>query len=142
MPSLVDALNDPSKKPTIVEDCLKLIETEVKGKGLFIKAGYKTVSNFKPGFVRNVVNDLLPQFAGALEPIHQEAVSGGKDVHAHFSANAGRAADAMLSITDEKAERSTNGVIKKAYKSLRGTAKNNVEAAIPALARLIEKHAS
>jgi hypothetical protein len=142
MPSLVDALNDPSKKPTIVEDCLALIDAEVKTKNLFIKAGYKTVSGIKPGFIRNVVSDLLPEFAGALEPMHQEAVSAGKDVVAHFSSNAGRAADAMLSITDKKAERSTNGVVKKAYGSLRGMAKSNVEAAIPALARLITKHAS
>ena len=61
---------------------------------------------------------------------------------AHFSANAGRAADAMLSITDQKAERSTNGVVKKAYSTLRGTAKSNVEAAIPALARLVVKYSS
>jgi len=33
-------------------------------------------------------------------------------------------------------------VVKRAYGGLRGTAKNNVEAAIPALARLITKHAS
>jgi len=142
MPSLVDALNDPSKKPTIVEDCLALIDAEVKTKNLFIKAGYKTVSGIKPGFIRNVVSDLLPEFARALEPMHQEAVSAGKDVVAHFSSNASRAADAMLSITDKKAERSTNGVVKRAYGGLRGTAKNNVEAAIPALARLITKHAS
>ena len=142
MPSLVDALNDPSKKPTIVEDCLALIDAEVKTKNLFIKAGYKTVSGIKPGFIRNVVSDLLPEFARALEPMHQEAVSAGKDVVAHFSSNAGRAADAMLSITDKKAERSTNGVVKKAYGSLRGMAKSNVESAIPALARLITKHAS
>ena len=142
MPSLVDALNDPSKKPTIVEDCLALIDAEVKTKNLFIKAGYKTVSGIKAGFIRNVVSDLLPEFAGALEPMHQEAVSAGKDVVAHFSSNAGRAADAMLSITDKKAERSTNGVVKKAYGSLRGMAKSNVESAIPALARLITKHAS
>jgi hypothetical protein len=142
MPSLVDALNDPQKKPTIVEDCLALIDAEVKAKNLFIKAGYKTVSGFKPGFIRNVVSDLLPEFARALEPMHQEAVNAGKDVVAHFSSNAGRAADAMLSVTDAKAQHSTNSAVKKAYGGLRGTAKSNVEAAIPALARLIAKHAS
>ena len=142
MPSLVDALNDSSKEPAIVEDCLALIESEVKNKNFIIKGGYKTVSGIKPGFIRNVVSDLLPEFAKALEPMHQEAVAGGKDVVAHFSGNAGKAADAMLSITDKKAERSTNGVIKKTYGALRGTAKSNVEAAIPGLARLIAKHAS
>ena len=142
MPSLADALSDPAKKPAIVDDCLALIDAEVKSKNFLIKAGYKTVSGIKPGFIRNVVSDLLPEFAKALDPLHKEAVASGKDVVSHFSANAGRAADAMLSITDGKAERSTNGVVKKAYGSLRGTAKSNVEAAIPALARLVVKHAS
>lgn len=142
MPSLADALKDPAQKPAIVDDCLALIDNEVKSKNFLIKAGYKTVSGIKPGFIRNVVGDLLPEFAAALEPLHQEALSGGKDVVAHFSGNAGRAADAMLSITDGKAARSTNGVVKKAYSALRGTAKSNVEAAIPALARLVVKHAS
>ena len=141
MSSLVTALQNDANKDTIVDDCLALIDTEVKGKGLLIKGGYKTVKGFKPGFVRNVVRDLLPQFAAALEPIHQEAQGAGADTKAHFVANRERAADALLAITDEKAQRSTNKVVKSAYKRLRGSAKKNVADAIPALAELIDKHA-
>lgn len=141
MSSLVTALQNDANKDTIVDDCLALIDTEVKGKGLLIKGGYKTVKGFKPGFVRNVVRDLLPQFAAALELIHQEAQSAGTDTKAHFVANRERAADALLAITDSKAERSTNKVVKSAYKRLRGSAKKNVADAIPALAELIDKHA-
>ncbi len=38
-------------------------------------------------------------------------------------------------------QKSPHGVVKGAYEKLRGTAKKNVEAAVPRLGRLIEKHA-
>ncbi|MEM6959345.1 MAG: hypothetical protein AAF411_19600 [Myxococcota bacterium] len=143
--SLKDALATPEKKPIIVADCIELIDAEVSDKsglsGMAIKAGYKAVKGVKPGFVRNVVKDLLPEFAEALEPLHAEAVEQGVGVRDHLIANGSRAADALLSVTDEKAEGSTNGLVKGTYKKLRPTAKKNVEAALPRLGALIEKHA-
>ena len=58
----------------------------------------------------------------------------------HFNANASRVADALLTITDEKAKKSSSGAVKSAYERLRGTAKKNVEAAVPRLGKLVEKH--
>jgi hypothetical protein len=145
MPNLTEALTAEDKRPAVVEDCLALIEAEVQDKGgltgLAIKAGYKTVQGIKPGFVRQVVTDLLPEFAHALEPIYQEAKSGGRGVRDHMNANVSRVADALLSITDEKAKRAKSGMVKGTYEKLRGSAKKNVEAAVPRLAAMIEKHA-
>jgi hypothetical protein len=128
-----------------VDDCLALIDAEVSDKGgltgLAIKAGYKTIQGVKPGFVRQVVVDLLPEFATALDPLYQEAKSAGRNVREYLSANANRAADALLTITDEKAQRSRSGMVKGTYEKLRGSAKKNVEAAVPRLAAMIEKHA-
>lgn len=143
--SLSQALTDEAKKPTIIADCLQLIDDEVKDKkglgGAAIKTGYKVVKGIKPGFVKSVVEGLLPEFAEGLDPIHAEAKTQGKDVTAHFEQNRGRVADALLAITDAKAEKSTNGLVKSTYKRLRGSAKKNVEAAVPRLAKLIETHA-
>jgi hypothetical protein len=145
MPNLTDALTLEPKKSAVVEDCLTLIEAEVQDKGgltgLAIKAGYKTVQGIKPGFVRQVVSDLLPDFAHALEPIYQEAKANGRGVRDHMNANTPRVADALLSITDEKAKRAKSGMIKGTYDKLRSSAKKNVEAAVPRLAAMIEKHA-
>ncbi|MBO6934908.1 MAG: hypothetical protein JJ863_08030 [Deltaproteobacteria bacterium] len=144
MATLVDALNDPAKKPAIIEDCLTLIDAEVKDKkgmgGMAVKAGYGAVKGIKPGFIRNVVESLMPEFAEALAPMHDEATSKGEPVSSYLVANSGRAADALLEVTDGKAEKSTNGLVKKTYSKLRGSAKKNVEAAIPRLGALIEKH--
>lgn len=143
--SLAEAFNDAAKKPAIVKDCCELIDAEVSDKGgisgLAIKAGYGAVKGIKPGFVQSTVEDLLPEFAKALEPIYSDAASQNKSVSEFFVKNASRVADALLSITDEKAARAKSGVAKSAYDKLRGAAKKNVEQAVPRLGRLVEKYA-
>jgi hypothetical protein len=146
MTSLTEALTGETKKSAVIEDCVSLIDAEVGDKGglsgLAIKAGYKTVQGIKPGFVRQVVSDLLPDFARALQPIFDEATTKGASVREHFTSNTTRVADALLTITDDKAKRSKSGMVKGTYEKLRGSAKKNVEAAVPRLAAMIEKHAS
>jgi hypothetical protein len=133
------------KKDLVVEDCCSLIDAEVKDKGgisgLAIKAGYSAVKGIKPGFVRTVVTDLLPEFAKALDPVWQDAKKDGKPVAPYFSSNSSRVADALLAITDAKAARSKSGVVKGTYDKLRNSAKKNVEAAVPRLGEMVQKYA-
>jgi hypothetical protein len=144
MPTLPEILTDEAKKSLVVDDCCTLIDAEVDDKGgisgLAIKAGYKAIKGVKPGFVRNVVTDLLPEFARVLDPMFQEATSGGKAVSDVFSSRSGEVAEALLGLTDEKAKHSKNSLVRGTYDKLRGTAKKNVEAAAPRLGKLIEKH--
>ena len=132
------------KKELVVDDCCSLIDAEVKDKGgisgLAIKAGYGAVKGVKPGFVRAVVLDLLPEFAKALDPVWQDAKKDGQPVGPYFSANTARVADALLAITDAKAQRAKSAVVKGTYEKLRSSAKKNVEAAAPRLGKMIEKH--
>lgn len=145
MPTLPEVLTSDAKKKLVVEDCLELIDREVEDKGglsgMAIKAGYAAVKSIRPGFVKQVVNDLLPEFAKAVEPIYEEAHTQSRPVGQHFATNASRVADALLAITDGKAQRTKSGVVKATYDRLRGTAKKNVESAIPRLGKLVEKHA-
>ena len=142
--SLAEVLNAPEKKGAVIEDCLALIDAEVSDKGglsgLAIKAGYGAVKGIKPGFVQHAVEDLLPEFAKALDPIYADAKSQNKPVADFFANNASRVADALLAITDAKAQRAKSGVAKGAYEKLRSSAKKNVEAAAPRLGKLLEKH--
>jgi hypothetical protein len=146
MPSLTEALTSESNKAAVVEDCLELIDAEVADKGglsgLAIKAGYGVVKGIKPGFIKQAVGDLLPEFAKALEPIYDEAKSKSKPVAEYMKDNSSRVADALLAITDAKAQRSKSGAVKGTYEKLRGSAKKNVEAAVPRLGKMIEKHSS
>lgn len=144
MPRLPELLTQDDKRSHVVQDCLSLIDAEVADKsgisGMAIKAGYRAVKGIKPGFLEKVVHDLLPEFAGAMDPIYQEAVTAEQPVRSHFEANQSRLADALLAITDERARRTNSGVVKATYERLRGSAKKNVEAAVPRLGTLIEKH--
>ena len=144
MARLPDVLTSDDKRARVVQDCLTLIDAEVADKGgisgMAIKAGYKAVKGIKPGFVQKVVHDLLPEFAGAMDPIYQEALERDEPVRAYFVDNQSRLADALLAVTDGRAQRTNSGVVKATYERLRGSAKKNVEQAIPRLAALIEKH--
>lgn len=146
MPTLQEVLTDESKKSQVIKDCCELIDAEVKDKGgisgLAIKAGFSAVKGIKPGFVEGAVEDMLPEFARVLDPIYQDATAQNKPVSDFFSANASRVADALLAITDAKAQRAKNPIAKGAYEKLRGSAKKNVEAAAPRLGKMIEKYAT
>ncbi len=143
MASLVEILTHESKRSQVDDACMQLLDSEVADKGglsgMAIKGGYKIVQGIKPGFVKAVVHDLVPEFAKAIDPLFQEAQAKGVGVAAHLQANAGRVADALLAITDAKAAKSSSGAVKGTYEKLRGMAKKNVEAAVPRLGALIEK---
>ncbi len=145
MTRLAEVLTSEDKKSRVVRDTLDIIDAEVADKGglsgMAIKAGYKAVKGIKPGFLEKVVSDLLPEFADAVEPIYQEAVGRSRPVRDYFVENKSRVADGLLAITDGKAQRSKSGVVKATYDRLRGSAKKNVEDAVPRLGALIEKHA-
>lgn len=145
MSSLTEVLTNPEKKEVVVDDCVALIDAEVADKGglsgLAIKAGYSAVKGVKPGFVRHAIGDLLPEFATALDPIFQEAKTKSQPAAEHFVANTSRVADALLAITDAKAQRSKSKVVKGTYDKLRSSAKKNVEAAVPRLGKMVDKFA-
>jgi hypothetical protein len=145
MTRLAEVLTSEDKKSRVVSDTLAIIDAEVADKGgisgMAIKAGYRAVKGIKPGFVEKVVSDLLPEFADAVEPIYREAVERSRPVRDYFVENRTRVADSLLAITDGRATRTKSGVVKATYDRLRGSAKKNVEEAVPRLGELIEKHA-
>jgi hypothetical protein len=143
MASLNDILGANGKRAQVVADCERLVEEEVGSKGLLgipIKAAYAIVKAVKPGFVPEVIDHMLDDFAGKLDPLYQQAKAKNEPVTAFMSGRSGEVAEALLSITDGRAQRAKNQGLKTAYEKLRPTAKKHVEAAVPRLARLIDKY--
>ncbi|HVY47658.1 MAG TPA: hypothetical protein VHB21_17335 [Minicystis sp.] len=142
--SLADALLDPAKKSSVVADCVKLVDEEVADKGglsgLAVKAGYAAVKGIKPGFITEVVEKLLPEFAKQIDPFWAEGKEKGNP-EGQLVARKGAVADALLSVTDAKAKSAKSSVVRGTYEKLRGSAKKNVEEAVPRLAKLLAKHA-
>jgi hypothetical protein len=85
---------------------------------------------------------MLDDFAVKLQPFWADAQAKNEPVGALMNGRAGAVADALLSISDERAARAKNQAAKKAYEKLRPTGKKNVEAAVPRLGRLIAKYTS
>ena len=140
---LVESLADESKKGAVVADVVKLVDEEVSSKGglsgIALKAGYAAVKGVKPGFVQSVVKKLLPEFAAKLDPLWTDGLKDGKPV-AYMEREKSRVADALLSVTDAKVGGAQSDTVKSLYKKLRGSAKKNVEEAVPRLARVVEKY--
>ncbi len=138
-----EILNDPNKKAGVVADCVKLIDTQVSAKGgisgMAWKAAYGTVKGVMPNYIEGAVERLMPECLVALEPMWSEGVQTGNPV-GYLTQNSSRAADALLGITDARIEKSDNGIVRGAYKQLRGSAKTEVEAAIPGIAKIIDNH--
>jgi hypothetical protein len=143
MSTLKEVLASPTARPQVIADCERVIEEEVDSKGLIglpIKAAYKIVKAIKPGFVSEVIDHMLDDFAERLDPLYQAAVSRNEPVTAYFNARPGEVAEALLSITDQRAQRAKNQTLKSAYERLRPSAKKHVEAAVPRIARLVAKY--
>jgi hypothetical protein len=142
--SLVETLADPAKHDPVIADCCTLIDEEVAAKsgisGLVVKGGYAAVKGIKPGFIREVVEKLLPEFAEKLDPIWAEGRKSG-DAEGHMVRQKSRVADELLSVTDGKAKNAKSSLVRGTYDKLRGSAKKNVEEAVPRLAKLLGKHA-
>ncbi len=140
-------LLDPTRRPTVVTDLQTLVDAEVSDSGgvsgAVIKTGYATVKKVKPGIVTSAVDKMLPQFATALEPFYADyRASAGNDFGAYLAARPAEAANALLGVTDARAEQSSSDALKKVYGKLRPQGQKNVEEALPRLGRLIDQHAS
>ncbi|GAB3486638.1 DUF6918 family protein [Amycolatopsis cihanbeyliensis] len=145
--TLKEILLDSSRRPDVVTDLVTLVDEEVAEKGgvsgTVVKTGYAAVKKIKPGIIGSAVDSLLDDFAAALEPFYADyRGSGGADFGAYLSGRSDEAADALLAVTDSRAETSSRDSIKKVYSKLRPQGKNHVEEALPRLGKLVDKHAA
>lgn len=145
MGRLQDVLLDKGKRDSVIDDCVTLIDNEVSAKGgltgLAVKASYGVVKKVKPGIIREAVDRLLDEFVAQVEPFYEDfAKSGGKDLSGFLTGRSHQVADSLLKITDARASRADNRAIKKAYETLRPQGAKHVEAAVPGISRLLQKH--
>ena len=148
MSSLSEVLQAADRKK-LVDDVVRVIDGEVSRKsgitGLALKGGYKVIGKLKGGrMIHLAADNLLDDFARALDPVWDEYIAaGGTGSFAHYLArHEARAANALLAITDARAERAETPIIKKTYMKLRGQANKHVIEALPAVGRLIDTYAS
>lgn len=141
MSSLVEQIGQPPKRESVIEDCVALIDAQVKQKGLVVKAAYATIKGIKKKFIPEVVDALLDDWLGRLQP-HYDKWSQAKtsSLSDFLTARSDDVAEDLLKVTDERAEKTSHTTARKMYQKMRGSAKKDVVEAIPSLAKMIEKH--
>jgi hypothetical protein len=141
MSNLVEILGKPPKREPVVKDCIGLIDAQVKEKGFVIKSAYATIKAIKKTFVPEVVDSLLDEWLGKLQPHYDKWAAAKSTSFSDFLVSrSDDVAEDLLSVTDKRAERTTHTTAKKMYGKMRDGAKRNVVEAIPELAKLVEKH--
>jgi len=144
--NLVDRLGSDPARAKLVEDCVTMIEAQVRNKGLVIRTAYGTIKAIKKRFVGEVVDGLLDDWLTKLQPHHDKWQAAGGAAQGAFAeflvARSDDVAEDLLAVTDARAERTSHTTAKKLYGKMRPSAKSNVVEAIPELGRLIERHLS
>jgi hypothetical protein len=143
---LKNLANDPVKRKPVIADCVDLINAEVKSKGglsgMAVKAAFAVVKALKPHILEESVENLLDEFVEAMQPLYstfQEEGSVGT-LEAYLPRHAESMADALLAITDRRAERAKNKTLANAYFKLRPKGKIHVGQAAPGIGRVLDKH--
>ena len=144
----LDRLLDPERRQAIIQDCAQLVHQEAAKKrgvtGVVIKGGLKMISVARPTMLEDLFDSLLPKFVERLKPLYHafqaQQVDGESSFNNYLLAQGHDVAQRLLSVTDERAERSQLTSLVKVYRKLRPLAEDNIITSIPALAQLFSKH--
>ena len=146
MGSLIELAKNPDTRRAIVDDASAMLDQEVGDKsglsGKAVKLAFRAVKGVSPGMIPMSIDALLDDFCVAMQPIWEECQASGQAARPYFQARSNDIANALLAITDARAERSTQRILKSTYSKLRGQAVKHISESMPRLADLIEKHAS
>jgi hypothetical protein len=141
MSNLVEQLGKEPRRPQVISDCVELIDAAVKQKGFVIKSAYATIKAIKKRFVPEVVDAMLDEWLGKLQPHYDKwSATKASTLTDFLVARSDDVAEDLLSVTDGRAERTSHTTAKKMYLRMRDGAKKNVIDAIPDLAKMLEKH--
>lgn len=144
--TLPEILLAPEVRPHVIADSLTLIDSELADKsgisGNTIKLAYKTVNSFASGYIREMVEKMLPDIADQLQPYWADfTASGGAQFGDYLAKRGDEVAESLLSVSDAMAERSSRPVVVKAYRAVRAGAARNIQAALPQVGDLVLKYA-
>lgn len=145
MTTLQELLLSPENAPRLVAETQALVDSEISSKGITaapLKAAYKAVQAFAPGYYQEAITAMLPGMVYQLEPYWAAfTTSGGADFGDYLAKRGDEVSESLLAVTDDMAANSGRATVVKAYQLVRGGASKNIEAALPALGAMVQKFA-
>lgn len=144
--NLSDILLVDGAQQQIAADCQALVGQELATKSgmsaAALKVAYKAVTTFAPGYYQSTVENMVPNLLRQLQPFWADfQAAGGGQFGDYLVKRGDEVAEAMLEVTDDMAHGSDRPAVVKAYNAVRGGAAKHIEAALPAVGTLVEKHA-
>jgi hypothetical protein len=134
MSSLKERIGQDPTRPKVIEECVALIDAQIKTKGFMLKAAYTTIKAIKRRFVAEVVNSLLDEWLDKLQPHFDKWEATKPSTFSDYViARSDDVAEDLLSVTDARAKKTTHTRVAKMYEKHRPTAKKDVIEAIPEL---------
>lgn len=128
----------------VVADCCKMIDRHLAAKsgigGIALRTAFGAIKGISPEFVPHVVDQLLPQFLGALDPLWRTGMEKGDPV-AYLMARRADTAEALLAVTDARAKQAKRQLVRGTYDRLRDSARKHVEEAVPDVVDIVQKYA-
>lgn len=146
MPALADIVLTAANKDALLADCVKLTESRIADRGgvrgTAVKAAVAMVRKAIPDILQRAVGLLLPEFVVALDPLYQEfaAAPAGADFGHFLQRRSDAAVGAVLGVTDARAAKVKNAVVKSVYARLRGNAEHEVGAALPEFGAILSSY--
>jgi hypothetical protein len=142
--TLQEQLLTPANAPHLIADTKALVDNELASKGITaapLKAAYKAVTAFAPGYYEEAITAILPGVVYQLEPYWADfKTSGSADFGDYLSKRGDEVSQSLLAVTDDMAANSGRAAVVKAYQLVRGSAGKNIDAALPALGALVQKY--
>ncbi|MGD0701331.1 MAG: hypothetical protein ABSA02_15780 [Trebonia sp.] len=144
--TLQETLLTPATKPQVVADTQALVDQELASKSGIsatgLKVAYKGITAFAPGYYQQTIESLLPGWVDALEPYWADFnATGGAGFGDYLAKRPEEVAEALLSVTDAAGRDSGRPTVVKLYNAVRGGAAKHIEAALPNLGAMVQRHA-
>jgi hypothetical protein len=145
MRTLAEILLAEHQREALIADCVKVIERHLNGvrslRGIALKTGLGIVRKAIPDALPKAVRKLLPDLAEALEPLHQQfRRSGGRDFSLFLRQHDEAAVDAIMSVADRRAGSSDNDMVRATFGKLRSSARSELLAMMPELAKTLSAY--
>ncbi|MCK5688631.1 hypothetical protein KAI87_05130 [Myxococcota bacterium] len=143
MQTLKSILLTPENRPTVIQECVALIDREVANKrgltGVAVKGAYGIVKKVKPSIISEATSRLLDPFVEKMEPFFKDALDAKSSVESYFGKNSTEVANALLGVTDARIDDTETKIIKKTYAKLRPSGLKHTSEAVPAVGELIDR---
>jgi len=140
---IADLLNNPTRRQSLIGDCVLLIESQVSQKtglyGIAVKTAFAAIQRLSPRIIYKAMDALIDDLATCLEPFIRKDPS---HIVATFTAERNEICTRLLEVSDNRVNGVDIDLIQSIYRKLRPKADKHIIPTIPDIGIMIQHHLS